>query len=195
MDFKNAVVERLGALPIYQYEFINSADLVFEPRVRQICSGECPMYGKSWSCPPGTGTLEQCRERCLQYKEVMLISTVAEVSDIANMDETLSTRREHEDITRQVKDIFKDLGVEAFVLSSEACQNCEECAYPNGPCKYPDRMLPCIESHCILVTDLAERFGIEFLHSATVVTWFSLIFFDEPRKGTDNEYEQLHQRI
>jgi len=176
---KQLIAEQLSALPIYQFEYLKSTDLTFEPRVRQICSAECPMYGKTWSCPPGTGTLEQCRERCTAYENVLLISTVAEVSDIANMGETLSTRREHEAITRQVRDILERQGANTFVLSSEACELCEECAYPDSPCRHPDKMLPCIESHSILVTDLAERFGIDFIHSATVVTWFSLIFFDE----------------
>lgn len=178
MADKTVIAGRLAALPIYQYEFLKTSDLVFEPKVRQICSSECPMCGRTWSCPPAVGTLEQCRERCLQFDEALLLTTVAEVGDISNMTETLSTRREHERITRQARDIFRSCGCRTLVLSSEACQLCTRCTYPDAPCCQPDEMLPCIESHCILVTELAERCGIEFLSSATVVTWFSLIFFD-----------------
>ena len=178
MTDKNVIAGGLAALPIYQYEFLQTSDLVFEPKVRQICSGECPMYGTTWSCPPGVGTLERCRERCLQFRDVLLLSTVAEVGDISNMSETLSTRRAHEDITRQAREIFHSAGCRTFVLSSEACRLCAQCAYPSAPCRHPERMFPCIESHCILVTALCERCGIEFLSSPTMVTWFSLIFFD-----------------
>lgn len=178
MTDKKVISERLAALPIYQYEFIKTTDLIFEPRVRQICSGECPMYGTSWSCPPGVGTPEQCRERCLAFSEALLITTVAEVGDISNMSETLSTRVEHERITAEVQRFFTETGSKTFVLSGEACRLCGRCAYPGGPCRHPQSMHPCIESHCILVTELAERLGIEFLSSPTMVTWFSLIFFD-----------------
>ena len=57
------------------------------------------------------------------------------------------------------------------------CRRCRTCTYPDAPCRFPDRMFPCVESHGILVTDLAEKHGIEFLAQGNVVTWFSLILF------------------
>ena len=59
----------------------------------------------------------------------------------------------------------------------EACAICEQCAWPDEPCRHPDRMFPCVESHGILVTDLAERRGIDFLAGSNLVTWFSLLFY------------------
>ena len=59
----------------------------------------------------------------------------------------------------------------------EACAHCRRCAYPHAPCRHPDRMFPCVESHGILVTDLAERHGIDFLAGNNLVTWFSLILY------------------
>ncbi|MGE4354181.1 MAG: DUF2284 domain-containing protein [Oscillospiraceae bacterium] len=174
---KTLLAEYLSPLPIYQYEFIKITDLKFEPKIRHICASECPMYGKSWACPPGVGTFEACRARCLKYEEALLIATVSEVGDISNMSETLSTRREHEGLTRRVRNIVRKMCSDTFVLSSEACAFCSACTYPDAPCRHPERMFPCIESHCILVTELAERFGIEFIRSANIVTWFSLIFF------------------
>ncbi len=177
MDLKELIEERIAPFPIYQYEFLKSVELTFEPKVRSICRSECPMYGTTWSCPPAVGTPEECRARCLAYEDVLLIATVAEVADIANMDETLATRREHERITREVRDQFTELGRGTMVLSSEACRICESCAWPDSPCRHSDLMFPCVESHCILVTQLAERFGMDFIAGAGVVTWFSLIFF------------------
>ena len=58
--------ERLRELPIVQYEFFETGDLTFTQRVREVCRLECPMYGKSWACPPAVGTVEECRERCLE---------------------------------------------------------------------------------------------------------------------------------
>ena len=38
------------------------------PEVRQMCEANtCGMYGKRWSCPPGCGTLEDCRAKIQQY--------------------------------------------------------------------------------------------------------------------------------
>ena len=48
-----------------------------------------------------------------------------------------------------------------------------------GPCRHPDRMFPCVESHGLIVTALAERHGIEFQYGGNVVTWFSLLLYRE----------------
>ena len=50
------------------------------------------------------------------------------------------------------------------------------CAYPDAPCRHPDKMFPCVESQGILVTDLAEKHGLDFMNG-NIVVWFSLILF------------------
>ena len=49
--------EKLAELPLYCYQFIDPQELEFSQRVRWICEHECPMYGKSWACPPGVGSV------------------------------------------------------------------------------------------------------------------------------------------
>ena len=169
--------EQMSQLPIVQYEFFPTSELVFSEKVRHICRTECPQYGKSWACPPAVGPVETCRQRCLSYPSALLIVSMAEVGDIADIAQTLATRAEHEELTRQVRDLFRAQRVEPLVLSTESCAICDHCAYPGGPCRFPDRMFPCVESQGILVTALAERFCIDFQAGGNVVTWFSLILY------------------
>ena len=150
---------------------------MFSERIRWICEHECTMYGKTWACPPAVGSVEECRQRVMQYGEGLLIATITEVSDIANIEETLSTRGPHEEITREVNELVKQQAEDTPVLSTEACAICEECAYPCGKCRFPDKMFPCVESHGIVVTDLAEKNGIDFYADGNLVTWFSLILY------------------
>ena len=137
------------------------------------------MYGTTWACPPAVGTVEECRARCLRYPQALYLTTLTEVSDIADLEETLATRAPHEAVTRQALEILHQEVQECMVLSTEACAICEHCAYPDAPCRHPDRMFPCVESHGILVTDLAEKHGIDFLAGGNIVTWFSLILYRE----------------
>ena len=168
---------QLMELPLYQYAFIRTENLLFSDRIRWICEHECPMYGKTWACPPAVGSVEECRARCLAYEEALVIATITEVSDIANIGETLATRAPHEDITRQVAEMVRGQAEEIMVLSTEACAICEDCAYPGAPCRFREKMYPCVESHGIVVTDLAEKEGIDFYAEGNLVTWFSLIFY------------------
>lgn len=169
--------ERLAEFPLYAYDFITTDELVFADRVRWICEHECPMYNTTWACPPAVGTVEACRARVLAFSEGLMIATITEVSDIANIEETLSTRADHERITREILEIVRQRSTQTLTLSTEACAHCARCSYPDAPCRHPDRMFPCVESHGILVTDLAEKHGIDFLAGNNLVTWFSLILY------------------
>lgn len=175
---KTYVENLLCELPIAQYVWISSDTLPFSERVRTVCLQECPMYGKSWACPPAVGTVDECRERCLRYPEALLLTTVTEVNDIADLDETLATRTPHEELVRKVETILRTAGcTEVYVLSTEACSVCERCAYLDGkPCRSPEKMYPCVESHGIVATELAERCGIDFF-TGNYVTWFSVLLY------------------
>ncbi len=170
--------EKLSELPLYIYEFIDPKELEFSDRIRYICVHECPMFGSSWACPPAVGTVEACKEKCLSYKTALLISTICEVSDITNIYETLQTRGPHEDITNEVRDIMREMGTDPFILSTESCAACEKCAYREGkPCRFPDRMHPCVESQGINIVPTLERLGLSFQFGANVVIWVSLLLF------------------
>ena len=174
---KRLLEAQLSEFPLYEYAFISTDELVFADRVRYICEHECPMYNTTWACPPAVGTIEECRAKVLAYSEGLMIVTITEVSDIANIDETLATRGPHEKITREILELVKQQSSDTLTLSTEACAHCAKCTYPCAPCRHPDRMFPCVESYCILVTDLAEKHGIDFLAGSNLVTWFSLIFY------------------
>ena len=168
----------LSELPLYFYDFIDPEKLEFSSRIRWICEHECPMYGKSWACPPGVGSVEECAARCARYQNCLMISTITEVADIADINLTLATRPEHEAVTNQVRELMRSQGIDPYILSTEACAACERCAILDGlPCRRPDRMHPCIESHGINILPLLEELGLAFQYGENVVTWFSLLFF------------------
>lgn len=169
--------ERIAKYPICEYAFIDPKELSFLEEVRYICRTECPQYGKSWSCPPAVGTVEECRKRCEKYTGGFLFTTMSEADLMGDMEEALKTRAEHEKITQRVRDLVCEGCEDVLVLSTESCAICETCAYPGQACRHPDLMFPCIESYGILVTELSERYGIQFISEAGVVTWFSLILY------------------
>ena len=168
--------QQLQELPLFQYAFMKSSELSFTERVRFICKEECPRYGTTWACPPAVGSVDSCKAQCLTYPDMLMITTVTEVADIANVEETLATRGDHEEITRQVAELMKAQGCELRVLSTESCALCQTCTYPDAPCRHPEKMFPCVESQGILVTELCEKYGMEFFNG-NIVTWVSLLLY------------------
>ena len=169
---------QLSELPLYIYDFIDPKELEFSDRIRWICQNECAMYGKSWACPPGVGSVESCKAKCLSYKNCLLVSSIVEVADIADMEETLATRPGHEALTEQVAQLLRDQGENPYILSTEACSICQRCAILDGqPCRFPEKMHPCVESHGIHVVPVLEKLGLDFQFGCNVVTWISLLLF------------------
>ena len=169
---------QLSELPLYIYDVFDPRALEFNQRIRWICEHECPMYGQSWACPPGVGDVETCKGRCLGYENCLLVSSIVEVRDITDMEETLATRPDHEALTDQVADLMRAQGIEPYILSTESCALCPRCAILDGqPCRFPEKMHPCVESHGINVVPVLEQRGLEFQFGTNVVTWISLLFF------------------
>ncbi|MCD7859181.1 MAG: DUF2284 domain-containing protein [Firmicutes bacterium] len=176
--FEEELERRLQEFPLYTYHFFSPEELEFSERVRYVCAHECPQYGQSWACPPAVGQVRECRARCLGYQRCLMISTIVEVTDIADVTETLATRPAHEEITNQVAAQMRELGVKPYVLSTESCAICARCAYLDGqPCRHPERMHPCVESHGINLIPMLDELGLTFQYGENVVTWFSLLFY------------------
>ena len=170
---------QLAQLPLLIYDFFDPRELEFSDRVRWICAHECPMYGRSWACPPAVGTVARCRERCLGYESCLLIATAAETENIADMEATLRTREPHERITDEVRELLRQQGIEPYVLSTQACALCERCTVCDGlPCRHPEQMHPCVESHGINLLPKIASLGLSFQQGDNIVTWFSLLFYN-----------------
>lgn len=177
---REALEQQLAELPLYVYVFIDPQSLEFSDRIRWICEQECPMYGKTWACPPGVGSVEECAAKCRSYQNCLMIGTITETEDIADMVNSLATRPEHEAITGRVRELFREQGIEPYILSTEACAVCERCAILDGePCRLPGRMHPCVESHGINLIPTLEENGLDFQYGNNIVTWYSLLFFNE----------------
>ena len=173
---KQAVEAQLCALPISQYAWVDPHEIEFSERIRYVCEHECPMYGKSWACPPAVGSVEACKARVRAYSGALVFTSLSETADITDIQATLATRGPHEALTRQVRDILHQYSPDVLTLSTESCAVCEHCAYPDAPCRHPERMFPCVESYGIVATALAEQNGIEF-YNGNLVTWFSVLCY------------------
>ena len=181
---KDKFEELIAQYPIYEYRILDTAEVSVESRVRTICKQECVRYGSTWACPPAVGTLPECEKRIHSYPQAVFFSSVAEVSDIMNMEEILSTRMAHEDLTEKTADYLKGEGYETFILSTESCDYCRHCAYLDGkPCRFPEHMHPCLESYGVVVQDIVERKQMEYNLGGNSILWFSMILFREKQNS------------
>lgn len=176
-DYKAVIEEFIYDYPICELYYLTPDDLIFSDKVRTICERECTHYGKSWACPPGIPSIEQCIAACRVFEHVFLFTSVAEVPDCMNFDACLAARREHEEMTRAIRDRFKQHFGKVLALST-GCMLCQDCTYPDNPCRHPEERTSTIESHGILIMETASQLGVTLDCGNDIVTYLSLIFFN-----------------
>ena len=108
---KEQLEAALSELPLYAYFYTDPGKIEFSDRIRWICQNECPMYGKSWACPPGVGEVTACKEKCMGYNNCLVVGTITETESIADLEAALKTRPEHEAVTNQVRDLLREQGI------------------------------------------------------------------------------------
>ena len=177
-ETKDKVESFIYNYPICEYYFLELDDLIFSDKVRYICEQECRRYNHSWACPPAIPPISQCIEECHKYNSVFLFTSVAEVFDCLNFEECLEAKRAHEQMSYEIREEFKERFGDVLALTT-GCKICDECTYPNEPCRHPDKRLSTIESHGILIMQIANELGICYDCGNNMVTYFSLIFFNE----------------
>ncbi|MDO4337614.1 MAG: DUF2284 domain-containing protein [Eubacteriales bacterium] len=172
--------EFISQYPIFEYRLLDAQTISVEERVRLVCQQECERYDSTWACPPAVGSLAECEQKIKSYSQAVFFSSVAEVSDILNMEEMLATRHAHEELTSRVGRFLEENGYETYILSTESCDICADCAYKEGkPCRYPDRMHPCLESHGVVVSQIVEEQNMEYNLGGNTILWFSMVLFRE----------------
>lgn len=170
--------EFISQYPVYEYRLLDTKNIQIQERVRIICRQECERYATTWACPPAVGDLSECESRIKSYPHAIFFSSVAEVSDLLNMEEMLSTRREHEKLTTEIGKYIEKQGYEIFILSTESCDICDTCAYKEGkPCRYPEYMHPCLESHGVVANEIVEKEQMEYNLGGNTILWFSMVLF------------------
>lgn len=159
----------------------SAKDLVTRPEVRSMCAaGKCHVYGKSWACPPACGELDDFQRQMNAYEHCLVVQTVGHMED----DFDVEVMQEAGDTQKQrVLDLVEaldaaDLSGQTMVLSAGTCTLCEECTYPDAPCRFPDKRLVSMEAAGLVVSEVCELAGIPYNHGPQTIAYSGCVLFD-----------------
>lgn len=176
---KNMLETNPAAKDIFQYNFLKTSDLIFSQSVRDLCEmNSCGMYGRSWACPPGVGTTEECKAKIMKYDHVFVFTTKHDIEDSYDFEGMMDGKARHEEICDALIPALIDiLGEDILILSAEGCHRCSKCTYPDAPCRFPDTLHPSIESYGVEVNKIAKVAKINYINGANTVTYFGCIMY------------------
>lgn len=177
-SMKEIIAPLKDSLGIHEYGFIKTKDLVFSQGVRELCQmNSCGQYGRTWACPPGVGTFEECKKKITAYENLFVFTTLHPLEDSYDFEGMMAGKERHCEICPKVVSVFQEHFSDLFVLSAEGCARCKTCTYPDAPCRFPDLLYPSIESYCVEVNRLAETAEVHYINGADTVTYFGCILY------------------
>jgi predicted metal-binding protein len=154
------------------------AQLVVHPEVRAMCAADrCHAFGKSWSCPPACGSIEEYQALFKRYHTGYLFQTIATMEDSFDYDGIERGSNEHarrlNDLANRAHRVKASLNRDILILGAGSCTLCEVCTYPDAPCRYPQKVFPSMEATGLIVNDVCELSAVPYYHGPHTIAFCS----------------------
>ena len=142
----------------------------FLTEVRDMCEANtCQQWDKKWTCPPACGSLDELKERLLRYQDGVLFQTVAHMETEFDGDGMLEAFQAMGAATTKLLDALFALDEDIWPFGNDGCFKCEECTFPDAPCRYPDRAYPSMEACGLMVMHVCRDNDVTYYYGPGVV--------------------------
>lgn len=146
--------------------------------VRDMCKADrCGRYGKSWSCPPACGTLEQTRAQIKRYSQGILVQSTAQLEDEFDYTGMAALSEVHKKrfltFARQARLLYPHY----LPLTAGTCTLCHTCTYPDRPCRHPKQRLSSMEAYGLFVSDVCVRSNLAYNYGPRTLTYTACVLY------------------
>lgn len=174
------LLEQIKETNVFQYGLTKPSKISYLQEIREICKdNSCGQYGAAWSCPPAVGTIEECRDRCMQYNTMIVFTGIFLLENSFDFEGMIRGMMDFKQIARDLESAVKPYLKDYLVLSNEGCGTCKTCTYPYTPCRFPEQLHHSIEGYGILVSELAKQAGVNYDNGENSVTYFGALLFND----------------
>lgn len=151
---------------------IRADKLIFRNDVREMCkSGRCGSYGNNWGCPPGCGSVDECRERAAKYDKAIVVQTIGLLEDSFDFEGMGKAAIEHcQRMTHMREKIEGELS-DVLSLGAGPCKVCGECTCPHEPCRFPEKRFSSMEAYGLMVSEVCADSGLKYINGENTVTY------------------------
>lgn len=173
------LMEEIDRTDVYEYGLVSPKDIEYRQDIREICEdNKCRKYGTTWACPPAIGTIDECRKRAFNYDNFLVFTAKYELKTYFDYRGMIAGMSDFKRIAFDVEEAVKPYLKDYIILSNESCETCDECTYPDKPCRFPDKLHHSIEGYGIVVNELAKKANINYNNGEKTVTYFGGLLFN-----------------
>ena len=134
-----------------------------QARVRGYCRPEdCPNYGESWICPPGCGSLEECRAVVEARRRVLLLQSFHSDTSGWTGADFARAALEHNRRAWAFTETMRETEPQAWMLTTGGCELCEKCTFPEAPCRRPEKQRGSLSAFGVDVGQLCAALGVDY---------------------------------
>ena len=160
-------------------EPIDVKTLKFLPDVRSMCAADrCQSYGKTWSCPPACGELSDWEEKASHFSKGLVLQTVGDREDSYDFEAMMEVAEEN----KQQFDIFTEklraMGADFLAMSAGTCTRCDQCTYPDAPCRFPEKLYPSMEACGLFVSGVCSDNGIKYYYGDDKIAYTCCLLYN-----------------
>ena len=171
---RNKITELAKAQGFSQAALLDCRTIELKPEVRQMCEANtCHMYGKCWSCPPGCGSLETCREKIAGYRYGVLVQTTGQLEDDLDGETMMETEALHKEHFYAFERVLRKQYPDILAIGAGCCTKCAECTYPDEPCRFPKEAFSSMEAYGMVVTQICQDNGLSYYYGPCTITYTS----------------------
>lgn len=173
-----SIIDQANRLGFSHVGMLDAATLEPRQEVRDMCAADrCRHYGKSWTCPPACASLEANKALLAQYKTGALLQTTGTPEDDFDLEGMYEIGRAHMLRFRQLCAALRKDHPDMLALGAGVCELCEECSYPDAPCRNPEEAVTSMEAFGLVVSDACTANGIKYNYGAGTMTFTACVLF------------------
>lgn len=176
MQDLDALLAMAGALGFDHVGALDPAALVFRPEVRAMCEdNRCGKYAKTWTCPPGCGTLQTLSARAAGCRGGVIVQSTGQLEDNFDVETMLETGKLQGERFDELVLRARTRWADCLPMGAGGCDRCASCGYPDTPCRFPALAFPSMEAYGLIVADVCRDSGMAYYYGPGTITYTSCL--------------------
>jgi predicted metal-binding protein len=158
---------------------LDCSTISLRPEVRAACAqNKCGRFGKSWSCPPGCGSLDECTARIRRYAKGLIVQTIGKLEDEFDGEGMMDAEQRHSKSFRRLSGELRRDYPNMLSMGTGSCSICDQCTYPDAPCRDPHGASSPMEAFGMMVNDVCRANGVKYYHGKGTITYTGCFLLD-----------------
>ncbi len=176
-----SIIENIIDIGADRVNLVDVKEIEFKPKLRVLCEDNiCGNYGKNYSCPPYSGTVEEHIKKFKNYDKAIVFYTIENISGLEDKIKIDKAIKKIQDITVNVNNFISNLGIEHMTIGSTACKICSPCKISeNKECPFKNNVFTSLSSFCIDIESLSKLCNIDIDWNGNKITNIAMVLIKE----------------